>query len=204
MMNPYDIQSLIPMVIETTGRGERAFDIFSLLLRNRLVFLGTPINDQVANLIVAQLLFLNQEDREAPINMYINSPGGQVYAGLAIYDTMQMISNPISTVAVGVTASFGTVLLTAGAKGQRYALPHATIHLHQPLGGAQGQVTDIEIQAKEFLRLRTKLTEILVHHTGQPTETIERDTERDFWMDSKMAVDYGIVDQVLDAQAKPE
>ena len=203
-MNQLDIQSLIPMVIETTGRGERAFDIYSLLLRNRLVFLGTPINDQVANLIVAQLLFLNQEDREAPINMYINSPGGQVYAGLAIYDAMQMISNPISTVAVGVTASFGTVLLAAGTKGQRYALPHATIHLHQPLGGAQGQVTDIEIQAKEFLRLRTKLNEILVHHTGQPTETIERDTERDFWMDSKMAVDYGIVDQVLDAQAKPE
>ena len=203
-MNPLDIQSLIPMVIETTGRGERAFDIYSLLLRNRLVFLGTPINDQVANLIVAQLLFLNQEDREAPINMYINSPGGQVYAGLAIYDAMQMISNPISTVAVGVTASFGTVLLAAGTKGQRYALPHATIHLHQPLGGAQGQVTDIEIQAKEFLRLRTKLNEILVYHTGQPTETIERDTERDFWMDSKMAVDYGIVDQVLDAQAKPE
>ena len=203
-MNPLDFQSLIPMVIETTGRGERAFDIYSLLLRNRLVFLGTPINDQVANLIVAQLLFLNQEDREAPINMYINSPGGQVYAGLAIYDAMQMISNPISTVAVGVTASFGTVLLAAGTKGQRYALPHATIHLHQPLGGAQGQVTDIEIQAKEFLRLRTKLNEILVHHTGQPTETIERDTERDFWMDSKMAVDYGIVDQVLDAQTKPE
>jgi ATP-dependent Clp protease protease subunit len=203
-MNHYDIQSLIPMVIETTGRGERAFDIYSLLLRNRLVFLGTPINDQVANLIVAQLLFLNQEDREAPINMYINSPGGQVYAGLAIYDAMQMISNPISTVAVGVTASFGTVLLAAGTKGQRYALPHATIHLHQPLGGAQGQVTDIEIQAKEFLRLRTKLNEILVRHTGQPTEIIERDTERDFWMDSKMAVEYGIVDQVLDAQPKPE
>ena len=197
-------QSLIPMVIESSPRGERAYDIYSLLLRNRIVFVGTPINDQVANLIVAQLLFLNQEDREAPINMYINSPGGQVYAGLAIYDAMQMISNPISTVAVGVTASFGTVLLAAGTKGQRYALPHATIHLHQPLGGAQGQVTDIEIQAKEFLRLRTKLNEILVYHTGQPTETIERDTERDFWMDSKMAVDYGIVDQVLDAQAKPE
>ena len=129
-MNISDINSLIPMVIETTGRGERAFDIFSLLLRNRLIFLGTPINDQVANIIVAQLLFLNQEDREAPISMYINSPGGQVYAGLAIYDAMQMISNPISTVAVGVTASFGTVLLAAGTKGQRYALPHATIHLH--------------------------------------------------------------------------
>jgi ATP-dependent Clp protease protease subunit len=199
-MNPTEIQSLIPMVIETTGRGERAFDIYSLLLRNRLIFLGTPITDQVANLIVAQLLFLNQEDREAPINMYINSPGGQVYAGLAIYDAMQMISNPVSTVAVGVTASFGTVLLAAGAKGQRYALPHATIHLHQPLGGAQGQVTDIEIQAKEFLRLRTSLNDILAVHTGQPLEVIERDTERDFWMDSKAAVDYGLVDQVLEAQ----
>lgn len=203
-MNQDDIDYLIPMVIETTGRGERAFDIYSLLLRNRLVFLGTPINDQVANLIIAQLLFLNQEDREAPINMYINSPGGQVYAGLAIYDAMQMISNPISTVAVGVTASFGTVLLAAGTKGQRYALPHATIHLHQPLGGAQGQVTDIEIQAKEFLRLRANLNEILAKHTGKPLEVIERDTERDFWMDAPAAVDYGIVDQVLEAQPKDE
>ena len=203
-MDMSQINSLIPMVIETTGRGERAFDIYSLLLRNRLIFLGTPITDQVANLIVAQLLFLNQEDREAPINMYINSPGGQVYAGLAIYDAMQMISNPISTVAVGVTASFGTVLLAAGAKGQRYALPHATIHLHQPLGGAQGQVTDIEIQAKEFLRLRTKLNEILMKHTGQPEDVIERDTERDFWMDSHTAVDYGLVDEVLEAQPKGE
>jgi ATP-dependent Clp protease protease subunit len=203
-MNISEINSLIPMVIETTGRGERAFDIYSLLLRNRLIFLGTPINDQVANLTVAQLLFLNQEDRDAPINMYINSPGGQVYAGLAIYDAMQMISNPISTVAVGVTASFGTVLLAAGAKGQRYALPHATIHLHQPLGGAQGQVTDIEIQAKEFLRLRTKLNEILMRHTGQTEEVIERDTERDFWMDSEAAVEYGLVDEVLEAQFKEE
>lgn len=203
-MNISDINSLIPMVIETTGRGERAFDIYSLLLRNRLIFLGTPINDQVANLTVAQLLFLNQEDRDAPINMYINSPGGQVYAGLAIYDAMQMISNPISTVAVGVTASFGTVLLAAGTKGQRYALPHATIHLHQPLGGAQGQVTDIEIQAKEFLRLRTKLTEILMNHTGQPEDVIERDTERDFWMSSEDAVEYGLVDEVLEAQPKED
>jgi ATP-dependent Clp protease protease subunit len=136
--------------------------------------------------------------------MYINSPGGQVYAGLAIYDAMQMISNPISTVAVGVTASFGTVLLAAGTPGQRYALPHATIHLHQPLGGAQGQVTDIEIQAKEFLRLRTKLNEVLMKHTGQTSEVIERDTERDFWMDSEAAVDYGIVDKVLEAQPKDD
>ena len=203
-MNQSELNSLIPMVIETTGRGERAFDIYSLLLRNRLIFLGTPINDQVANLIVAQLLFLNQEDREAPINLYINSPGGQVYAGLAIYDAMQMISNPISTVAVGVTASFGTVLLAAGTKGQRYALPHATIHLHQPLGGAQGQVTDIEIQAKEFLRLRMKLNEILMKHTGQKEEVIERDTERDFWMDAESAVEYGLVDEVLVHQEKDE
>lgn len=203
-MNQSELNSLIPMVIETTGRGERAFDIFSLLLRNRLIFLGTPINDQVANLIVAQLLFLNQEDRDAPINMYINSPGGQVYAGLAIYDAMQMISNPISTVAVGVTASFGTVILTAGTKGQRYALPHATIHLHQPLGGVQGQVTDIEIQAKEFLRLRMKLNSILMKHTGQPEDVIERDTERDFWMDADSAVEYGLVDEVLEHQSKDE
>jgi len=194
-----DPLSLVPMVIETTGRGERAYDIFSLLLKNRIVFLGTPINDQIANLTVAQLLFLNQEDREAPISMYINSPGGQVYAGLAIYDTMQMITNPISTVAVGVTASFGTVLLTAGTKGQRYALPHATIHIHQPLGGVQGQATDIEIEAREILRLKTRLNQILSFHTGQSVETIERDTDRNFYMDSKAAVDYGIVDQVLES-----
>jgi len=203
-MQTINPQSLIPMVIETTGRGERAYDIFSLLLKNRIVFLGTPINDQVANLIVAQLLFLNQEDRDAPINMYINSPGGQVYAGLAIYDTMQMIPNPISTVAVGMTASFGTVLLTAGSSGQRYALPNATIHLHQPLGGAQGQVTDIEIQAKEFIRLRQNLNEILSTHTGQDLEVIEKDTERDFWMDAHSAVKYGLVDKVLEAQDSEE
>ncbi len=198
-MNPNDPLSLVPMVIETNGRGERAYDIFSLLLKNRIVFLGTPINDQIANLTVAQLLFLNQEDREAPISMYINSPGGQVYAGLAIYDTMQMISNPISTVAVGVTASFGTVLLTAGTKGQRYALPHATIHIHQPLGGVQGQATDIEIEAREILRLKTRLNQILSFHTGQTVETIEKDTDRNFYMDAKTAVDYGIVDQVLES-----
>jgi ATP-dependent Clp protease protease subunit len=200
-MNPNDPLSLVPMVIETTGRGERAYDIFSLLLKNRIVFLGTPINDQIANLTVAQLLFLNQEDREAPISMYINSPGGQVYAGLAIYDTMQMITNPISTVAVGVTASFGTVLLTAGTKGQRYALPHATIHIHQPLGGVQGQATDIEIEAREILRLKSRLNQILSFHTGQSVETIEKDTDRNFYMDAKGAVDYGIVDQVLESPA---
>jgi len=194
MLNP---QSLIPMVIETTGRGERAYDIYSLLLKNRIIFLGTPINDQVANVIVAQLLFLSSEDSEAPIQMYINSPGGQVYAGLAIYDTMQMISNPISTLAVGMTASFGTVLLTAGTKGQRYALPNATIHMHQPLGGASGQASDIEIQAREILRLKAHLNSILAQHTGKSIETIDKDTNRDFYLDANGAVDYGLVDQVM-------
>lgn len=197
-MNVITPQSLIPMVIETTGRGERAYDIYSLLLKNRIIFLGTPINDQVANVIVAQLLFLSSEDPEAPIQMYINSPGGQVYAGMAIYDTMQMIPNPISTLAVGMTASFGTVLLTAGSKGQRYALPNATIHMHQPLGGAQGQASDIEIQAREILRLKSDLNKILAKHTGRTIEEIEHDTNRDFYMDARAAVDYGLVDHVMD------
>jgi ATP-dependent Clp protease protease subunit len=195
MINP---QSLIPMVIETSGRGERAYDIYSLLLKNRIIFLGTPITDQVSNLIVAQLLYLSSEDPESPIQMYINSPGGQVYAGMAIYDTMQMITNPISTLAVGMTASFGTVLLTAGTKEQRYALPNATIHMHQPLGGAQGQASDIEIQAKEILRLKDRLNEILSHHTGQTMETIEEDTNRDYYMNAQGAVEYGLVDQVME------
>lgn len=195
MINP---QSVIPMVIETSGRGERAYDIYSLLLKNRIIFVGTPINDQVSNLIVAQLLYLSSEDPEAPIQMYINSPGGQVYAGMAIYDTMQMIPNSISTLAVGMTASFGTVLLTAGSKGQRYALPNATIHMHQPLGGASGQASDIEIQAKEILRLKDRLNEILAGHTGQTMETIERDTNRDFYVDAEGAVEYGLVDQVME------
>jgi ATP-dependent Clp protease protease subunit len=194
-----NFKSVIPMVIESSGRGERAFDIYSLLLKERIIFLGTPIDDQVANLIVAQLLYLNHEDSEREINMYINSPGGQMYAGLAIYDTMQMISNPISTVAIGVTASFGTVLLTAGTKGRRFALPHATIHLHQPLGGAQGQATDIEIQAKQILLLKERLNQIMSKHTGQPIETIARDSERDFYLEAEAAVKYGLVDRVLDA-----
>ncbi len=189
--------SVIPMVIESSGRGERAYDIFSLLLKERIVFVGTPIDDQIANLIVAQLLWLNREDSEREIHMYINSPGGQIYAGLAIYDTMRMLTNKISTVAVGVTASFGTVLLAAGTKGQRYALPHATIHMHQPLGGAQGQATDIEIQAKEILRLKTRLNEILSDSTGQPLDVIEKDTDRDFYLTAQQAVDYGIVDKIL-------
>lgn len=197
-----DYKNVIPMVIESSGRGERAYDIYSLLLKERIIFLGTPIDDQVANLIVAQLLFLNHEDPEREINMYINSPGGIIYAGLAIYDTMQMISNPISTVAVGVTASFGTVLLTAGAKGRRYALPNATIHMHQPLGGAQGQATDIEIQAKQILRLKEVLLGILAKHTGQPLEVVERDSDRDYYMDAKRAVEYGLIDQVMQAPEK--
>ena len=199
-----NFQNIIPMVVETSGRGERAYDIYSLLLKERIVFLGTPIDDQVANLIVAQLLYLNHEDPEREIQMYINSPGGQIYAGLAIYDTMQMISNPISTVAVGMTASFGTVLLTAGAKGRRYALPNATIHLHQPLGGAQGQATDIEIAARQIIRLKGLLNQMMSNHTGQPLETIERDTDRDFYMTAPQAVEYGLVDQVLASPAPPE
>jgi len=197
-----DFKNVIPMVIESSGRGERAYDIYSLLLKERIVFLGTPIDDQVANLIVAQLLFLNHEDPEREIHMYINSPGGIIYSGLAIYDTMQMISNPISTVAVGVTASFGTVLLAAGTKGRRYTLPNATIHLHQPLGGAQGQATDIEIQARQILRLKALLLNILAKHTGQPLEVIERDSDRDYYLEAKTAVEYGLVDQVLETPEK--
>lgn len=189
--------SLVPMVIETTSRGERAFDIFSLLLRERIIILGTPINDQIANLTVAQLLFLAREDPTKPIQMYINSPGGQVYAGMAIYDTMQQVACPVSTVAVGFTASFGTVLLTAGTKGMRYALPNATIHMHQPLGGAQGQATDIAIQAQEILRLRTSINNILAIHTGQSIEQIEEDLDRDLYMDAEKAMEYGLVDEVL-------
>jgi ATP-dependent Clp protease protease subunit len=195
-------RSVIPMVIESSGRGERAYDIYSLLLKERIIFLGTPIDDQVANLIVAQLLFLNHEDPEKEIFMYINSPGGIVYAGFAIYDTMKIISNPISTVAVGVTASFGTVLLTAGTKGRRYALPHATIHMHQPLGGAQGQATDIEIAARQILRQKAILNDILAKSTGQPLEVIERDTDRDFYLDAKGAVEYGLVDEVMQIPEK--
>ncbi len=189
--------SLVPMVIETTGRGERAFDIYSLLLRNRIIMLGTPINDQVANLIVAQLLFLDNDDPTRPITMYINSPGGMVYSGMAIYDTMQQVNSQVATYAVGFTASFGTVLLTAGTKGMRYALPNATIHMHQPLGGAQGQASDIAIQAQEILRLRSDLNRILSFHTGQTVERISSDTDRDIYMSAKEAMEYGLVDEVL-------
>ena len=192
-----NFNNVIPMVVESSGRGERAYDIYSLLLRERIIFVGTPIDDQVANVVVAQLLYLSREDADREISMYINSPGGQIYSGLAIFDTMRMIPNKISTVAVGVTASFGTVLLTAGTKGHRYALPHATIHMHQPLGGAQGQASDIEIQAKEILRLKARLNEIMSESTGQPIDVIERNTERDFYMSADQAVEYGLVDKVL-------
>lgn len=195
--------SLIPMVIETSGRGERAYDIYSLLLKERIVILGTPITDQVSMLIVAQLLFLAREDPTKPIRLYIGSPGGQVYAGMAIYDTMQQIECPVSTVAVGFTASFGTVLLTAGTKGMRYALPNATIHMHQPLGGAQGQASDIAIQANEILRLRESLNEIISFHTGQPIERIQEDTDRDIFLNAEEAKEYGLVDEVLTSAKMP-
>ena len=203
-MRNFDPEALIPMVIESSGRGERAYDIYSLLLKERIVFLGTPINDQVANVIVAQLLFLDREDPEREIQMYIHSPGGQIYAGLAIYDTMQMIHAPVHTYAVGMTASMGTVLLAAGEPKNRFALPHATVHMHQPLGGAQGQATDIEIHAKEILRLRERLNDILIKHTGQNRERIEHDTERDFFLDAQGAVDYGLADHVLELQKSEE
>ncbi len=196
-------RSVIPMVIETNGRGERAYDIYSLLLKERIVFLGTPINDQVANLIVAQLLFLDREDSERDIWFYINSPGGQVSSGLAIYDTMQMISAPINTVAVGMTASFGTILLMAGTKGRRYALPNATIHMHQPLGGVQGQASDIEIEAREILRLKALLNGIIVKHTNIPADQVERYTDRDFYMTAERAKELGVIDAVAEMnQAK--
>jgi len=193
--------SVIPYVIETSPRGERTMDIYSLLFKERIIVLGTPINDQVANAIVAQLLVLQREDPDKPIRFYINSPGGAVYAGMAIYDTMQAISCPVSTVALGFTASFGTVLLTAGTPGMRYALPNATVHMHQPLGGAQGQASDIQIQAQEILRLRTSLNGILSKHTNQTLEKIVTDTDRDIYMSAAEAVEYGLVDQVLENPA---
>ena len=189
---------MFPYVIEDTRMGDRVYDIYSILLKDRIVFLGTPINALVANEIVAKLLFLDREDSEREISLYINSPGGEISAGLAIYDTMQLIQAPISTIAVGITASMATVLLTAGAEGRRYALPHATIHLHQPLGGAQGQATDIEIAAKEILRMRDLLNGILRRHTGLDDGQIDRLTDRDFYMTAQQAVEYSIVDKVLD------
>lgn len=191
------MSSLIPMVIESTGRGERAYDIYSLLLKERIIFLGTPINDQVANLVVAQLLFLDREDREKEISIYINTPGGEIYPGLAVYDTMQLVQAPVSTIAVGWTASMGTVLLAAGTKGKRYALPHATIHMHPAGGGARGYAPDVEIQIKELMRMQELLKKLLSKHTGQTVERITKDFDRDYFMNSEGAVEYGIVDEVL-------
>jgi len=197
-VNPYNV---IPMVLETSARGERAFDIYSLLLRERIIFLGSPIDDQIANLIIAQLLYLEREDPEKDINMYIHSPGGVVPAGLAIYDTMLLVRPEVSTYCVGMTASFGTVLLCAGAIGKRYAMPHATIHMHQIHGGASGQAADIAILAKEVLREQEILRDILAKHTGQSPERIARDSDRDFYMDAQEAKEYGIIDEIL---ARPE
>ena len=196
-----DETALIPMVIEQSGRGERAYDIFSLLLKERIIFLGTPINDQVANLIVAQLLFLDREDPDKDISFYINSPGGQITSGMAIYDTMQLIHAPVSTIAVGMAASMGTILLTAGTKGKRYALPNATIHLHQPLGGVQGQAVDIEIEAREILRIRDLLNSVLKQHTGLTDELILKYTDRNFYMTPTMAKELGVIDDVLSKSA---
>ncbi|MBT9158902.1 MAG: ATP-dependent Clp protease proteolytic subunit [Dehalococcoidia bacterium] len=190
-------QNIIPMVIESGTRGERAFDIFSLLLKERIIFLGTPINDQIANLIVAQLLYLEREDPDKDISLYIHCPGGIISAGLAIYDTMQLVRCNVSTICVGLAASMGTLLLCAGAKGKRYALPNATIHMHQPVGGAQGQASDIAIAAKEILRMQDKIRNILVRHTGQTYEKIAQDSDRDFYLSAEQALEYGLVDEIL-------
>ena len=191
------MHSLIPMVIESTGRGERAYDIYSLLLKERIIFLGTPISDQVANLTVAQLLFLDREDPEKEISLYINCPGGEIYPGLAIYDTMQLTRAPISTIAVGWTASLGTVLLAAGDKGKRYALPHATIHMHPAGGAARGYAPDVRIALNELLRVEDLIKSLLAQHTGQSLERLTKDFDRDYFMNAREAVEYGIVDEVL-------
>ena len=197
-------QSIIPMVIETSPRGERAFDIYSLLLKERIVFLNTPINDQVANVIIAQLLFLEREDPDRDINLYITSPGGVVSAGLAIYDTMQLINPDVSTICLGMAASMATLLLSGGAKGKRYALPNSTIHMHQPLGGAQGQASDIEIAAREIIRLQEKLRTMLAENTGQPYDKIAVDTDRDYYLTAEQATEYGLIDEILGAKKEEE
>ena len=195
-------QAVTPYVIEQDARGERMYDVYSRLLMERIIFLGTPINDQVANVIVAQLLFLNSQDPDKDINLYINSPGGQITSGLAIFDTMRMIPAPVSTIAVGMAASMATILLTAGAKGKRYALPHSTIHLHQPLGGVQGQAADIEIEAKEILRMRDLLNGILREQTTMSDEMIAKYTDRNMYLTAAQAVEVGLIDAVLESQAK--
>ena len=191
----------VPYVIEQTHRGERSYDIYSRLLKDRIVMLGTEIDDDVANVIVAQLLFLESEDPEKDISLYINSPGGSVTAGLAIYDTMQYVKPPVSTICIGQAASMGAVLLAAGAKGKRYSLPSSRIMIHQPLGGARGQATDIEIQAREILRMKAKLNEILAKHTGQTIERVEKDTDRDYFMGAAESKVYGLIDQVVDRRS---
>lgn len=195
---------LVPMVVESTGRGERAYDIYSRLLRDRIIFIGTPINDQVANLVVAQMLYLQSEDPEKPISLYINCPGGVIYHGLAIYDTMRHVQAPVHTYAVGVTASMGTVLLASGDEGHRYALPHATVHMHPAGGSAQGYAPEVEIQYKELKRVEDLLHKLLARHTGQPVDQIAADFERDRFMTAGEAVDYGLVDEILQQQAKDE
>ena len=190
-------QSIVPMVIETSPRGERAFDIYSLLLKERIVFLGTPINDQVANLIIAQLLFLEREDPDKGINLYINSPGGVISSGMAIYDTMNLIKPEVSTIGLGMAASMATILLSGGEKGKRYVLPNSTVHMHQPLGGAQGQASDIEIAAREIIRLQDKIRTMLSENTGQTYDKIARDTDRDYYLTAEQAVEYSLVDEIL-------
>lgn len=199
--NPMNV---IPMVIESGARGERAFDIYSLLLRERIVILGMPINDQVANVIIAQLLYLEREDPDKDISLYIHSPGGVINSGLAIYDTMQLIRPDVSTICVGIAASMATVLLCAGAKGKRYALPNATIHMHQAFGGAQGQAADVEIAAREIMRMQDLIRNIIAKHSGQPLDKIAHDTDRDFYLNPQQAVEYGIVDEILSKPAKDE
>ena len=201
-MSPVNPSAIIPMVVETTNRGERAYDIYSLLLRERIVFLGTPIDDQVANVIVAQLLYLDREDPERDIQLYIHSPGGSITAGLAIYDTIQLISAQVSTICVGMAASFGTVIVASGTRGKRYALPNSTMHMHQALGGARGQASDIEIAAREILRENEIIRRIVAKHTGQPLDVIKRDTDRDFYLDANQAKDYGLIDEVLESTAE--
>jgi ATP-dependent Clp protease protease subunit len=194
-------QVIIPTVTETSARGERALDIYSLLLKERIIFLGTPINDQIANLIIAQLLYLEREDPEKDISLYIHCPGGVISAGLAIYDTMQLLRCNVSTICVGLAASMGTLLLCAGTKGKRYALPNSTIHLHQAIGGAQGQAADVEIAAREIMRMQEQIRNIIAKHTGQTVEKIAHDTDRDFYLSPEQAMEYGLVDEIL---AKPE
>jgi ATP-dependent Clp protease protease subunit len=205
LFNPYDVplyapQGIIPMVIESSPRGERTFDIYSLLLKERIIFLGTPINDQIANVIIAQLLYLEREDPDKSINLYINSPGGVISSGLAIYDTMRLINPEVSTICLGMAASMATVLLSGGKKGKRYALPNSTVHMHQPMGGAQGQASDIEIAAREIIRLQDKIRTILAENTGQTYDKIARDTDRDYYLTAEQAVEYSLVDEILSSK----